>query len=166
MSDCCLIKKVATVDVYENKNEVRAYGFMVGDKATPIMRIRFNHLFGEDNLSDCRLRWVLVDDLGSLLVGDVPISINNTAEIALPDALFNSERRIKVQLTIASCDGTKLLNLQQFTDLRVINNLGYATQQEPLVSVLTEQIKSEIEAGIATIRAEVESAKREVANED
>ncbi|MGL5713787.1 MAG: hypothetical protein ACRCX2_12260, partial [Paraclostridium sp.] len=78
------LKKVATVEVYENKNEVKAHGFMVGDRATPIMEVKFNHLWGEDNLSECKLRWVLVDDIGSLLIGEVPITPENKAIVELP----------------------------------------------------------------------------------
>lgn len=143
MTDCCLIKKVATVEVYENKNEVRAYGFMVGDRNTPIMEVRFKHLWGEDNLSGCKLRWIIVDDVGSLLVGEVPIQEDNTATIKLPNELFTGERRMKVQLTVASCDGGRILNLQQFTDLKVINNLATNEVVEPVYNILINTLYDE-----------------------
>lgn len=143
MTDCCLIKKVATVEVYENKNEVRAYGFMAGDRNTPVMEVRFKHLWGEDNLSTCKLRWIIVDDVGSLLVGEVPIQSDNTALINLPNELFTGERRMKVQLTVASCDGKRILNLQQFTDLKVINNLATNEVVEPVYNILINTLYDE-----------------------
>ena len=143
MADCCLIKKVATVEVYENKNEVRAYGFMAGDRNTPVMEVRFKHLWGESNLSTCKLRWIIVDDVGSLLVGEVPIQSDNTALINLPNELFTGDRRMKVQLTLASCDGERILNLQQFTDLKVINNLAANEVVEPVYQILINAIYDE-----------------------
>ncbi len=140
MADCCLIKKVATVEVYENKNEVRAYGFMAGDRNTPVMEVRFKHLWGESNLSNCKLRWIIVDDVGSLLVGEVPIQSDNTALINLPNALFTGDRRMKVQLTVASCDGERILNLQQFTDLKVVNGLVTDEVVEPVYQLLINQL--------------------------
>lgn len=143
MSECCLIKKVATVEVYENKNEVRAYGFMTGDRNTPVMEVKFRHLWGEKNLSTCKLRWIIVDDVGSLLVGEVPISEDNKALIELPNQLFTGERRMKVQLTVASCDGARILNLQQFTDLKVINNLATNEIVEPVYNLLINTLYDE-----------------------
>lgn len=143
MADCCLIKKVATVEVYENKNEVRAYGFMAGDRNTPVMEVRFKHLWGESNLSTCKLRWIIVDDVGSLLVGEVPIQSDNTALINLPNELFTGDRRMKVQLTVASCDGERILNLQQFTDLKVINSLAPNEVVEPVYQILINQLYDE-----------------------
>lgn len=143
MADCCLIKKVATVEVYENKNEVRAYGFMAGDRNTPVMEVRFKHLWGESNLSSCKLRWIIVDDVGSLLVGEVPIQSDNTALINLPNELFTGDRRMKVQLTVASCDGERILNLQQFTDLKVINSLAPNEVVEPVYQILINAIYDE-----------------------
>lgn len=140
MDDCCLIKKVATVEVYENKNEVRAYGFMAGDRNTPVMEVRFKHLWGESNLSTCKLRWIIVDDVGSLLVGEVPIQSDNTALINLPNELFTGDRRMKVQLTVASCDGERILNLQQFTDLKVINSLATNEVVQPVYQLLINQL--------------------------
>lgn len=140
MADCCLIKKVATVEVYENKNEVRAYGFMAGDRNTPVMEVGFKHLWGESNLSSCKLRWIIVDDVGSLLVGEVPITSDNTALINLPNELFTGDRRMKVQLTVASCDGERILNLQQFTDLKVINSLAPNEVVQPVYQLLINQL--------------------------
>ncbi|MGL5717031.1 MAG: hypothetical protein ACRCX2_28705 [Paraclostridium sp.] len=151
MSDCCLIKKVATVEVYENKNEVRAYGFMAGDKNTPMMEVKFKHLWGEENLSKCKLRWIIVDDMGSLLVGEVPISAENKATIELPNELFNGERRMKVQLTVASCDGSRILNLQQFTDLKVINNLATNEVVEPVYQMLINQVYDDTKKYLAEL---------------
>ncbi len=149
MADCCLIKKVATVEVYENKNEVRAYGFMAGDRNTPVMEVRFKHLWGEDNLSACKLRWIIVDDVGSLLVGEVPIQEDNTATIKLPNELFTGERRMKVQLTVASCDGSRILNLQQFTDLKVINNLATNEVVEPVYNILINKLHDDADKYIS-----------------
>lgn len=151
MADCCLIKKVATVEVYENKNEVRAYGFMAGDKNTPMMEVKFRHLWGEENLSKCKLRWIIVDDLGSLLVGEVSIEQDNTASIQLPNELFTGERRMKVQLTVASCDGSRILNLQQFTDLKVINNLATNEVVEPVYQMLINQVYDDTKKYLAEL---------------
>ncbi|MGL4997891.1 MAG: hypothetical protein ACRC5T_02710 [Cetobacterium sp.] len=142
MADC-LIKKVATVNVYENKNEVRTFGFMAGDKNTPVVEVKFKHLFGESNLSNCKLRWVLVDDVGSLVVGEVSITQDNEAFIQLPNSLFVGERKMKVQLTVASADGDKLLNLQQFTDLKVVNGL-VGEIAEPVYQILLNSLQDEI----------------------
>ncbi|MGL5049499.1 MAG: hypothetical protein ACRC6E_02545 [Fusobacteriaceae bacterium] len=141
--DDCIIKKVATINVYENKNEVRAFGFMAGDKGTPVLEVNFKHLFGEASLKDCKLRWILVDDVNSLVIGEVSISENNDATIKLPDALFVGERRMKVQLTIASADGLRLLNLQQFTDLKVIRGLVTDEIIAPVYDVLLESLFDE-----------------------
>lgn len=140
MADGLNLKKVASVKVYENKNEVKAFGFMVGDENTPIMEIDFHHLWGETNLSTCKLRWVLVDDIGSLMVGEVPINGDNKAVIRLPNELFASERRMKVQLTLASKDGSKVLNLQQFTDLKILNHLTTDEIVRPLYGVFVNKM--------------------------
>ncbi|MGL5049500.1 MAG: hypothetical protein ACRC6E_02550 [Fusobacteriaceae bacterium] len=154
-----MLKKVATVQVYENKNEVRTYGFMAGDQNTPVMEIRFNYLFGEDNLSVCKLRWVLVDDIGTLLVGEVNIGNDNRASIQLPNSLFLGKRKMKVQLTLASADGTKLLNLQQFTDLNVIDSLISNTETIPVYDVLINALHVEAKAQTATLGEVFEESK-------
>ncbi|MGL5049636.1 MAG: hypothetical protein ACRC6E_03270 [Fusobacteriaceae bacterium] len=144
MADC-LIKKVATVNVYENKNEVRSFGYMAGDKNTPVIEIIFRFNFGQQDLTSCRLRWVLVDDSGSLVVGEEPIFTGNTSQIKLPNSLFVGERRMKVQLTLASADGQKILNLQQFTELKIINNLASNEVVEPVYDVLINGIYDQIQ---------------------
>lgn len=139
MADCCLIKKVATVYVYENKNDVRSYGYMVGDRNTPIMEVEFLHKFGVDDLTDCMLRYVIVSDVGDLVTGDVPIS-KDRASIQLPNSIFNGEKQLKVQLTVASCDGSRILNLQQFTDLKIVNNLTESNVTEPIYDIFINKL--------------------------
>ncbi|MGL5717809.1 MAG: collagen-like triple helix repeat-containing protein, partial [Paraclostridium sp.] len=110
---------------------------------------KFNHLWGEDNLSECKLRWVLVDDIGSLLIGEVPITPENKAIVELPNELFTGERRMKVQLTVASCDGKRVLNLQQFTDLKVINNLATNEVVEPVYNILINKLHDDADKYIS-----------------
>ncbi|MGL5714025.1 MAG: hypothetical protein ACRCX2_13470 [Paraclostridium sp.] len=153
MSDCCNIKKVATVTVYENKNEVKHHGYMAGDRNTPVLEVIFRHFWDIQTLKDCKLRWVLVDDTGSLVVGETSISGDNKASIPLPNELFNGERRMKVQLTVASCDGARILNLQQITDLKVISSLATNEVVEPVYGMLINGIYDETQKCIESIKA-------------
>ncbi|MGL5963360.1 MAG: right-handed parallel beta-helix repeat-containing protein [Fusobacteriaceae bacterium] len=137
------LKKIATVEVHENKNVVKAHGFMSGDTSTPILDVRFKHLFGETNLSAHKLRWVIVDDVGSLVVGDTSITSDNTAEIRMPNELFEGKRRMKVQLTIATADGSRILNLQQFTDLEVVSDVTNDKVAEPIYKAVINSIYEE-----------------------
>lgn len=152
MDDCCNIKKVATVTVYENKNEVKHHGYMAGDRNTPVLEVIFRHFWDIQTLKDCKLRWVLVDDTGSLVVGETSISDDNKASIPLPNELFDGERRMKVQLTVASCDGSRILNLQQITDLKVISSLATNEVVEPVYGILINGIYDETQKCIESIK--------------
>ncbi|MGL5965141.1 MAG: hypothetical protein ACRCZ2_12210 [Fusobacteriaceae bacterium] len=147
-----LLKKVASVKVFENKNEVKTFGFMVGDREVATAEVEFKHLFGEDNLENCNLRWVVVDDTGSLIVGETKISKDNKAVIRLPNKLFTCARRLKVQLTVTSKDGSKILNLQQFTDLNIVNNLSTNEIVEPVYGVLINDLYDETDKCIESIK--------------
>lgn len=147
-----LLKKVASVKVFENKNEVKTFGFMVGDREVATAEVEFKHLFGEENLENCNLRWVVVDDVGSLIVGETKITKENKAVIKLPNKLFTCARRLKVQLTVASKDGSRILNLQQFTDLNIINNLSTNEIVEPVYGVLINDLYGETYKCIESIK--------------
>ncbi|MGL5713788.1 MAG: hypothetical protein ACRCX2_12265 [Paraclostridium sp.] len=123
MSDCCLIKKVATVVVYENKIDVKAYGFMVGDTNIANVEVLFKHKFGEADLSIHDLAWYIKSSDGTIFEGLAKIE-NDKSVIPLPNEIFRNEKNMKVQLTILSKDKSQALNIQQFVELVVKNQLA------------------------------------------
>ncbi|MGL5963361.1 MAG: hypothetical protein ACRCZ2_03040, partial [Fusobacteriaceae bacterium] len=68
-----------------------------------------------------KLKWKVADEKGNVFSGLTDIS-DSFATVVLPNEIFVTDRKARLQLMLVSADEKEQLNIQQLIDIKVLKN--------------------------------------------